>query len=180
MAGTGFLDETAAILERTPVVLEDLLAGLPEGWLGEPDVPGGWTARDVVGHLISGEVANWIPRTERILAEGTAQPFDAFDRFAHEQRDAGVPLDDLVRRFGELRRHNLDRLRELVRSEADLDRRGLHAQIGEVTLRQLLAAWSTHDLDHVQQVYSSLAGSRDAAVGAFKGFLGILTRRDQP
>lgn len=180
MAGVGFLDETAALLERTPVILEDLLTGLPEGWLGEPDAPGGWTARDVVGHLISGEVANWIPRTERLLADGTARPFDPFDRVAHEQRDAGLSLEELVGRFGELRRRNLDRLRELVRSEADLDRRGLHPQLGEVTLRQLLAAWSTHDLDHVQQVYASLAGSRDAAVGPYKEFLGILTRRDQP
>jgi hypothetical protein len=35
-----------------------------------------------------------------------------------------------------------------------------------------------HDLDHVQQIFSSLAGSRDEAVGPWKRYLGILLRRD--
>lgn len=175
-----FLDDTTALLERTPRMIESLLSGLPDGWLGEADSPGGWTARDVVGHLISAETSNWIPRTELILFEGTAKPFDSFDRVAHVDRDAGVPLPDMVERFGQLRRQSLERLRELVREDADLDRRGLHPQVGEVTLRQLLSAWTVHDLDHVQQIYAALAGSRDTAVGPFREFLGILTRRDAP
>ncbi|HVD01958.1 MAG TPA: hypothetical protein VNG93_12555 [Candidatus Dormibacteraeota bacterium] len=47
-----------------------------------------------------------------------------------------------------------------------------------MTLRQLLAAWSVHDLDDVQQIYAALAGSRDRAAGPYKVYLGILTRRD--
>jgi hypothetical protein len=178
MSAPVFLEETAALLERTPRILEILLAGLPESWLSEPDAPGGWTARDVVGHLLSAETSNWIPRTELILSEGTDKQFDGFDRFAHLERDAGVPLAELVERFSRLRSQSLDRLRELVRDDADLERHGVHPQLGEVTLRQLLAAWTAHDLDHVQQIYAALAGSRDAAVGPFKEFLGILTRRD--
>jgi hypothetical protein len=49
---------------------------------------------------------------------------------------------------------------------------------GEVTLRQHLATWTVHDLDHVAQVYASLAASRDVAVGPWKAYLGILLRRD--
>jgi len=173
-----FLAETVALLERTPRTVDALLSGLPESWVCEPDAPGGWAPRDVVGHLISAEEANWIPRTEMIFAEGTDKSFDGFDRFAHVHRDAGVPLPALVERFGRLRRQNLDRLGELVRDEADLDRRGRHPEIGEVTLRQLLTTWAVHDLDHVQQIYAALAGSRDAAVGPYRVYLGILTRRD--
>lgn len=173
---TAFLDATEALLQRTPRVVADLLDGLPESWLGEPDTEGGWTAHDVVGHLISAELHNWIPRVELILNEGTARPFDGFDRFAHIERDAGVPLEVLVDRFGRLRRESLRRLRELV-TEADLDRRGLHPDFGEVTLRQLLSTWSVHDLDHVQQIYAALAGSQDQAVGPWKANLGILLRR---
>jgi len=175
----GFLDETVALLERTPKTVAALLDGLPEGWLDTPDTAaGGWTPRDVVGHLISAELANWIPRAELVVAKGTSEPFDSFDRFAHVERDAGKSVEELVEWFGSLRNQNLARLQELVQSDADLDRRGLHPQLGEVTLRQLLSAWTVHDLDHVQQIYSSLAGSRDVAVGPFKIFLGILTRRD--
>ena len=178
MSRVGFLEETVALLERTPRSVEALVSGLPEAWLETPDTAGGWTPRDVVGHLISAELANWIPRTELIIAEGVKRPFDGFDRFAHVERDAGVSLAALVERFASLRRKNLDRLRQLVTEEADLDRRGLHPDLGEVTLRQLLSAWTVHDLDHVQQIQAALAGSRDEAVGPFKRFLGILLRRD--
>jgi hypothetical protein len=33
--------------------------------------------------------------------------------------------------------------------------------------------------DHVAQIYAALAGSRDAAVGPWKAYLGILLRRDE-
>ncbi len=177
MTGLAFLDDTTSMLERTPRVVRELLAGLPANWLEDPDTPGGWTPRDVVGHLISAELDDWIPRAEIIFRDGTTRPFDPFDRFAHVERDRGVPLGTLIERFGELRTQSLVRLYELVQSEADLDRRGRHPEVGEVTLRHLLATWTVHDLDHVAQVYSALAASRDAAVGPWKSFLGILTRR---
>ncbi len=65
-------------------------------------------------------------------------------------------------------------------SDADLDRRGLHPSLGEVTLRQLSSTWAVHDLDHVSQVYAGPAGSHDAEVGPWKVFLGILLRREDP
>ncbi len=179
MSGTAFLDESTSLLERTPRVVRELLADLPVGWLDEPDTVGGWTARDVVGHLISAELDDWIPRAEIIVRDGPSRPFDPFDRFAHVERDRGVPLMILIERFGTLRAQSLVRLHELVRDDADLDRRGRHPDLGEVTLRQLLATWAVHDLDHLSQVHASLAASQDEAVGPWKDYLGILLRRDQ-
>jgi uncharacterized damage-inducible protein DinB len=158
--------------------VRELLADLPDGWLTEPDTDGGWTARDVVGHLISAELDDWIPRAEIILRDGTSRPFDPFDRFAHVDRDAGIPLEELIERFADLRARSITRLGELVRDDADLDRRGRHPELGEVTLRELLATWAVHDLDHLAQVYSALAASRDEDVGPWKAYLGILVRRD--
>ena len=176
---TTFLDDTTALLERTPRVVSALLKGLPDSWGNTPDIEGGWRPRDVVGHLITGEQTDWMTRTRRILEDGTSIPFDRFERFAMLERDAGVPLDDLVERFAELRTANLAALGELV-TNADLDRRGLHPSLGEVTLRQLLATWAVHDLDHIGQVYAGLAGSHAADVGPWKEYLGILLRRDDP
>jgi hypothetical protein len=176
---TSFITETTALLARTPEVLRTLLVGLPDSWTDTPDAVDGWRPRDVVGHLITGERTDWITRTRRILEYGTSVPFDRFDRFAMLERDAGVPLDELVDRFAELRAENLASLRELV-TDADLDRRGMHPSLGEVTLRELLATWAVHDLDHISQIYAGLAGSRDADVGPWKGYLGILLRRDDP
>ena len=176
---TGFIAETTDVLRRTPEVLRSLLIGLPAAWTDTPDTPNGWRPRDVVGHLITGEQTDWIARTRRILEQGTSVPFDRFDREAMLQRDAGVPLDDLVERFAALRADNLATLGDLA-TDADLDRRGLHPSLGEVTLRELLATWAVHDLDHIGQIHAGLAGSHDAAVGPWKEYLGILLRREDP
>jgi len=174
-----FFADTTDLLARTPHVLRALLSGLPPTWTETPDTADGWRPRDVVGHLITGEQTDWMNRTHRLLEHGTSRAFDRYERFAMLERDAGVPLDELVDRFATLRAANLAELRSVV-SEADLDRRGLHPSLGEVTLRHLLAAWTVHDLDHVSQVYAGLAGSRDAEVGPWKGYLGILIRREDP
>jgi uncharacterized damage-inducible protein DinB len=177
MAEGEFLDESIALLERTPRVVHELVAGLPESWLSERDTTDGWTARDVVGHLISAELDDWITRAESILDHGTTQPFPAFDRFAHVERDRDASLHELLDRFATLRAESIARIRELV-DDGHLDRRGLHPELGEVTMRELISTWTVHDLDHVAQIYSALAGSRDAEVGPWKAYLGILTRRD--
>lgn len=175
-----FIGETRDLLRRTPEVLRALLAGVPDAWTDTADVPeGGWRPHDVVGHLITGELTDWIARTQRILEEGTTVPFDRFDRFAHLDRDGDASLDELIERFARLRAENLARLDELV-TEADLDRRGLHPSLGEVTLRELLATWAVHDLDHVAQIFAGMAGSHDTEVGPWKEYLGILLRREDP
>jgi len=176
---TGFVGDTTALLARTPELLRTLLIGLPEAWTDTPDTADGWRPRDVVGHLITGEQTDWMVRTRRILEHGTSVAFDRFERFAMLERDAGVPLDELVERFAGLRNANLAALRELI-TDADLDRRGLHPSLGEVTLRELLATWAVHDLDHIGQIYAGLAGSHDAEVGPWKEYLGILLRRQDP
>ena len=176
---TDFIGDTTALLTRTPAVLRALLIGLPDAWTDTPDTADGWRPRDVVGHLITAEQTDWMLRTRRILEHGTSLAFDRFERFAMLERDAGVPLDDLVERFATLRAASLAALEELV-TDVDLDTRGLHPSLGEVTLRELLATWAVHDLDHTSQIYAGLAGSHDADVGPWKEYLGILLRREDP
>ena len=174
-----FLAETTDLLRRTPDVLRALLAVLPDSWGSTADIEGGWRPRDVVGHLISAELDDWIPRTRRILEDGTTRSFDKFDRHAHVGRDDKHTLDQLLDRFAELRHENLELLGALI-SDADLEKRGYHPALGEATLRELLATWSVHDLDHTAQIYAGMAGSRDADVGPWKTYLGILLRREDP
>ena len=178
--GNADLSETTALLERTPRVVSALLDGLPETWLDETDAPGGWRARDVVGHLISAELDDWIPRAELIVRYGADRPFEPFDRFAHVERDRELSLSALVARFAELRAANLERLADLVSDPADLERVGMHPSLGQVTMRQLLATWAVHDLDHLAQLFAALSASHDDAVGPWKTYLGILLRRDDP
>lgn len=174
-----FLTETTDLLRRTPDVLRALLLGLPESWTDTPDVADGWRPRDVVGHLITSELDSWIVRTRWILEFGVAEPFERMDRFAHVGRDDAATLDELVERFARLRAENLESLAGLV-ADADLDRRGLHPTLGEVTLRELIGTWAVHDLDHLGQLLAGMAGSHDADVGPWKAYLGMLLRREDP
>ena len=174
-----FLDDTIALLERTPRVLHELLGGIPEAWLEGRDTPDGWQPRDVVGHLISAELDDWIPRAERIMEHGADREFDPFDRFAHVDRDRDIGIHGLLDRFVELRMANLEQLRELV-TDDDLDRVGRHPGLGEVTMRQLLATWAVHDLDHIAQIFAAMSATQDEAVGPWRAYLGILLRREDP
>ena len=171
--------EPMEILRRTPDVLRALLSGLPDTWTDTPDTPDGWRPRDVVGHLITGELTDWLARTQRILEDGTSREFDRFDRTAMLERDRGASLEELLDRFAELRAKNLAEFASLV-SDDDLSKLGMHPSLGEVTLDNLLNTWAVHDLDHVGQVFAGLAGSHDADVGPWKIYLGMLLRRTDP
>jgi hypothetical protein len=147
------MEEAVAILARTPPTLDALLRGLPDGWIAADEGTDTWSPFDVVGHLIHGERTDWIPRARIILENGEARAFDSFDRFAQFADSEGKTLADLLDEFAALRQDNLGALAGLRLSEVDLDRRGRHPALGTVTLRQLLATWVAHDLDHVVQIF---------------------------
>jgi hypothetical protein len=81
----------------------------------------------------------------------------------------------LLDEFATLRRDNLRHLANLRLTDADLDRRGRHQAFGAVTLRQLLATWVAHDLDHVVQISRVLARQYSSEVGPWKAYLRIIS-----
>jgi len=68
------LRETLPILQHTPAILNALLLDLPGPWTEATEGLGTWSPFDVVGHLIHGDRADWIPRIEHILRHGDAVP----------------------------------------------------------------------------------------------------------
>jgi len=49
------LEDTIALLERTPGTLSALLRGLPEMWTESYESENTWSVRTVVAHLIHGD-----------------------------------------------------------------------------------------------------------------------------
>ena len=47
-------------------------------------------------------------------------------------------------------------------------------------MRNLLATWAVHDLDHTSQIFAGMSATYDETVGPWKEFLGILLRREDP
>ena len=162
------------ILERTPAVLTHLLQGINEAWIMNNEGPDTFSPFDVVGHLIHGERTDWMERTNRILQHGTAMPFDKYDRFAQYEESKGKSINELLDTFALLRRQNLQALAALKLNASDLDKKGMHPALGEVTLRNLLATWVVHDLTHIAQITRVMAKQYKEEVGPWREFFRIL------
>jgi len=169
-----FLEECLPILTRTPATLDTLLRDLPDGWTSATEGPGTWSPYIVVGHLIHCEKADWMPRLQIILEHGPDRPFDPFDREAQLRDSRGQSLSALLDEFGTLRRDNLARLRALNLDDDQLELKGTHPALGLVTLRQLLATWTAHDLGHILQVSRVMAKRYREEVGPWAQYLSVM------
>jgi hypothetical protein len=52
----------------------------------------------------------------------------------------------------------------------------MHPDFGPVTLSQLLATWTVHDMNHVGQIVQTLAKQYRTAVGPWHRFVPIVDR----
>ena len=168
------------VLERTPPTLHALLGGLSERWVSGTEGPGTFSPFDVVGHLIDGEETDWMPRARIILARGPDPRFEPYDRFRHRKRNVDRTMGSLLAEFSLLRSDNLAELRAWRLGPAELDLSGTHPSLGPVTLRQLLAAWVVHDLEHVAQAARVMAKQYGTEVGPWVPFLPVLTDHPVP
>lgn len=167
------LDDTLALLARTPASLRALLEGLPDRWTRATEGDQEWSPYNVVGHLIDGERTNWIVRARHILADAQ-RPFDPFDRVAHLSEPHATSLEQRLTTLADLRQANVAALRDMQLTAADLERTGQHPDFGEVQLSQLLATWLVHDLDHLAQIARTMGRVYSEAVGPWKAFLTIV------
>jgi hypothetical protein len=169
------LNKSIEILERTPAVLYTLLDGLDEGWLFGNEGEETWSPYDVLGHYIEGEKTDWIPRMRIILSAGDDKRFVPFDRFAQmgvEKRPVGV----LLAEFADLRKRNIQELKGAGLDGEKLGRKGIHPEFGEVSLRELLAAWVVHDLNHLFQISRVMAKQYKREIGPWGKYITVVNR----
>jgi DinB family protein len=164
------------ILSQTPATVSALLLSLSEPWTQSSPDAEAWNPYDVIGHLIHGEETDWIPRAEIILHEGPSRAFEPFNRFAQFEQSRRQSLASLLERFAQLRHQNLATLKQMNITSEQWELRGLHPELGSVTLGQLIAAWAVHDLDHIGQIVTAMAKQYTEAVGPWRAYLAILNQ----
>jgi hypothetical protein len=169
------LEDARLLLAATPGMLDAWLRTLPADFVHANEGGESWNPFAVIGHLIHGERTDWIPRLQRIMQDGESQPFDPFDRFAQFKASEGKTLPELLDEFAAARAGSLAALDRARLTDADLDRRGTHPELGTVTVRQLLATWVAHDLDHVVQIARVLASQYGAEVGPWRAYLRVIS-----
>lgn len=170
------LDYAKEILRRTPATLYALLHGLSDEWVTSNEGAESWSPFDVMGHLIHGEETDWIPRARMILEHGERRAFEPFDRFAMFEKSRGKSLGELLSTLERLRRESLRELDEMNITPEMLATRGMHPELGVVTLGQLLSTWVVHDLGHIGQIVRVMAKQYSEAVGAWQAYLPVLSR----
>lgn len=136
----------------TTVVAELVALGAGGGWR---PAPGEWSANECVGHLIEAERRGFAGRIRRILA--TDRPdipadLETWDppAVAKARRDHLRRAAELAVEFADLRRDGVALVRGL--SADDLTRVGLHPDVGELRVDELLGEWVHHDRNHVRQM----------------------------
>lgn len=168
------ISQLIEIISQTPVTLKSLLGNLSDEWIYNSGDENVWTPFDVVGHLIHADETDWIPRAEIILANGENPTFEPFDRFGHFEKSKGKTLSELLETFADLRQKNIEIVKSWNLSDEQLNLKGIHPELGAVTLKQLLATWLVHDLTHIRQIVNVMAKQQTENVGVWKEYLSIL------
>ena len=140
---------TAELIERfaadAAIYTRDL-AGLDDADLDARPVVDQWTIRELVWHVVDSDII-LADRMRRVIAEENP-PLLAFDETAFVQRlFYGQRALELAVKLYEVNRLVMaDILRRLQPS--DFDRRGIHSEVGPLSLLQLLQKTVAHPLHH--------------------------------
>jgi hypothetical protein len=147
------VESARAVLALTPGRWQALAAGIPAGLLARPPAAGEWSALDCLRHLLDAEREVFPVRVRALLA---GQDFPGFDPDAQGTAgaDGGEGSAELAATFAGMRAASLAALARV--GADDLARTARHAELGPVTLEQLLHEWAAHDLMHTVQAERAL------------------------
>lgn len=144
------------VLGRTPRALGGVVRRRRRRLLARRPKPGEWSATEVLAHLADVELASGF-RIRKILSE-PRPALSAYDQdaWAKALRYPRQDPRELLETFQAMRSANLS----LVRSLAPAQRRrvGVHAEAGPIRLDQLVAHLANHDLNHLNQLRTTLRG----------------------
>ena len=164
------------ILNTTPAVLEKQLGGLSPEWLMQNEGEGKWTPAEIVCHLIHCEEDDWVSRMKLILSDTDNKTFSPIERTKGFELSKTNTISELLDRFRFLREKNIAYLISLKLTDNELNRKGIHPAFGEVTLKQLLATWTVHDLSHIAQISRVMANQYSGEVGPWIEYLPFLKK----
>jgi len=168
------LTTTINLLETTPKILEAQLSELPNEWLHANEGESTFSAYDVLGHLIHGELTDWLPRSKIILEGDPSATFEPYDRFAQEALGKSLHIAAMLDQFAQLRQKNLKELAALEITPAQLQWKANHPEFGPVTLQQLLSTWWVHDNSHIYQISRVFGKQYKTEVGPWSNYISML------
>ncbi len=159
-----FFSDVRSILLTTPDRWQRLAQALPDDLLQRKPKQGEWSALECLSHIVDTEaVFNF--RFKCFLA---GEDFPAFNPDAQGTKASAPSAKDLAADFCRIRQESLKKLEAVA--DQDLDRTARHAELGLVTLRQMLNEWAAHDLMHTVQAEQALMQPFIDACGPWQRF----------
>jgi hypothetical protein len=154
-------EEVAGALAATLAMVRAEIGGLPEAalrWQPAPTqegAPGEWCVLEALGHLIEAEERGFAGRVRTILATDEEPVFATWDPPAVAQARGDCERDPaaLLAEFAALREASVGLVAGL--SEADLERGGMHPEVGRLRIGDLLHEWVHHDRNHLRQMLAN-------------------------
>lgn len=166
--GTTLHSATIQILTSTPAVLRTMLAAVPDELVAETGAEG-WSAKDVVAHLLSISPKASLERVRLMLEQDVpAIPNMDEDEVLVASGMRSWPIPRLLDGLAEERAGRMARLAGL--SAEQLARTGRHQMAGLISVADVLNHVAYHDLLHIGQIASLLAAPIEAQRGAMRMF----------
>lgn len=147
---SSLLPRILAILTTTPGRWRILASSVPSDLLFEKPKPGEWSAIECLQHLIDTESVF----QTRLLAFKEGRDFPGFNPDGDGTKPGHASPESLADTFTSRRTESLRRLEAFTPEQFSL--RARHAELGLVTLEQLINEWAAHDLNHTVQAERAL------------------------
>lgn len=163
------------VLSSTPARWVSLTETIPIELLTRPAAPGEWSALECLQHLLDAERLVFPVRLQCLLA---GQDFAAFDPDAQGTKPSGSQMPaEVAAQFAEVRTASLALLGQITPS--DFGRTARHAELGLVTLAELLHEWAAHDLMHTVQAEQALMQPFIAGCGPWRPYFAAHETRNK-
>jgi hypothetical protein len=146
-----FLVTIQGILSATPERWIALARGIPDSLFSRVPAPGEWSAQECLQHLVDTEEFVFPVRVHAFLA---GEDFPGFNPEKDGSAAGQVSGVALAEKFARLRAVSLAAVGKIT--PADLANRARHAELGMVTLGEMLNEWAAHDFNHTIQAERAL------------------------
>lgn len=141
-----------AMLTSMPLYWTALANSVPDEIIRKPAAPGEWSALQCLQHLLDAESQVFPVRLRIFLSGGDA--FPGFNPDAESTDYSELSAAEVAQAFAKYRAENLELLAQV--QPEHLQRAARHAELGMVTLDQMLNEWVTHDFNHTIQAERAL------------------------
>ena len=145
-----------AMQKTAPQTLAQLIKDVPEAKLRSKLAPGKWSVTEILAHLAEDELSSsW---RYRQMLEYDGPELLGFDQemWARVGDYAWWQPREALEMFRLLREANLRMFAQLT--PVQWQRHGVHAERGEITVRELCRHMAAHDMNHIDQVRRILGG----------------------